>query len=92
MSQITYNRWKIFIYTIVSVITIFSICSLLGLIIINNIGLLIVAFIGLIFYGLYLKSRTKYEIIGYVIICTSLAFLILTISYLVYWIMYKVRC
>ena len=92
MIQITHNRWKIFIYTIVFISTILSISSLLDFIIINNIGLLIAVTIGLIFYGIYLKSRYKYEIIGYVIIWTSLAFLILTISYFIYWIIYFVRC
>ena len=92
MSQITHNRWKIFNYKIVFITTILSICSLLGLTIINNIGLLIVASIGLIFYGIYLKNRSKYKIIGFVIIWTSLAFLILTISYFIYWIIYFVRC
>lgn len=87
-----HNNWKIFIYTIVSFTTILIISWLLGLTIINNIGLLITVTIGLMFYGIYLKSRSKFEIIGYVIIWTSLAFFILTVSYFIYWIMYKVRC
>ncbi len=85
------NNWKIFVYTIVSVISILIIRGLLGLTIINNIGILIAVTIGLIFYGIYLKSRPKFEIIGYVILWTSLAFFILIISYLLYWIVYKVR-
>jgi hypothetical protein len=85
-------KLAIFLYSILSILTISSIVWLISFSIIDNIGIVFIVGILFTLFGIYLKNKTKYEILGYVILWTFTVCLFLTFGFFIYWILNNVRC